>query len=169
MRTSARLVPNRQSCFTSASRVPSTAIGRIGTPASIATRNAPSRNSPSSPVADRVPSGKIITDTRLSRRSRHSCNALAPDFLSPRSSRMSPTSRMPHPSTGILKKSLLLIHFISIGTRQMRRMSTKLSWFATATYGRRGSAGTLPVTENRHIGLSRLTTTPIWRNVRPAR
>jgi hypothetical protein len=52
-------------------RVPCTTSGRIGTPASIAVENAPSLNGPSSPVLERVPSGKIITETFLSSRSRH--------------------------------------------------------------------------------------------------
>ena len=45
------------------------------TPASIASRNAPSLNSFSSPSCERVPSGKIITLTFLSSRSRHAAIA----------------------------------------------------------------------------------------------
>ena len=41
--------------------VPCTATGRIGTPASIASRNAPDLKGRSFALALRVPSGKIIT------------------------------------------------------------------------------------------------------------
>ena len=56
--------------------------------------------------------------------------------------------RIPHPTNGILNISVLLIHFISNGKCEIGRMSTKLTWLATTTYGRRGSLGTLPDTVN---------------------
>ena len=73
--TSASDTPRRQSCLRSAVRVPCTASGRIGAWASMASRNAPSLNSASSPLAERVPSGKTITDTWASSRARHCASA----------------------------------------------------------------------------------------------
>ena len=116
----------------------------IGTPASTARRKAPSLNSCNSPDSERVPSGKMITDTRLSSMTRHCFNAFTALRPELRSSGMSPAIRISHPTSGNLKNSALLSHFISNGRCEMSRMSTKLSWLATTTYGRRGSAGRLP-------------------------
>ena len=62
--------------------MPWSASGRMGTPASIARRNAPSLNGRRSLVGERVPSGKIITDTFRARISRHfvmASTALGPE------------------------------------------------------------------------------------------
>jgi hypothetical protein len=65
---------------------------------------------------------------------------------------MSPAIFIIQPTSGNRKNVALLSHFISIGRCEMSRMSTKLSWLATTTYGRRGSPGTSPVTVKVHSG-----------------
>ena len=72
--------------------MPWTTSGRIGTPASIARRNAPSLNGSRSAVVDRVPSGKIITETRLASASRHRAMASSALGPKPRWIGMSPAS-----------------------------------------------------------------------------
>ena len=67
---------------------------------------------------------------------------------------MSRARRIIQPTSGKRKNSDLLIHFISNGRCEMSKMSTKLSWFATMTYGLRGWAGTVPDTSKCHSGLS---------------
>ena len=113
--TSATDLPSRQSCLRSAVAVPLTASGRMGRPASMARRKAPSLNGSISSVSERVPSGKMMTDTFALRISLHRTIASAADRGFPRSTGTSPARRMSHPSTGILKSSALLSHFISQG------------------------------------------------------
>ena len=118
----------------------------------MASRNAPSLNRPISPVVDRVPSGKIITETLRSSHTLHWFIAvLALDF-SPLVSGTSPARRSSQPTIGILNSSFLVSHFISNGMWAIRRMSTKDSWLATITYGLRGSAGISPVTRSATSG-----------------
>ena len=166
-RTSARVTFIRQSPLFSASRVPTTARGRIGTCASMAMRNAPSLNSPIVPSSVRVPSGKTITLTRLPSRSR--MPFMADTMLSrlPRTSLMSPAMRISQPTIGYLKKSSLESHFISHGRWDSSSMSTKLSWLATTMYGRRGSLTFSPLVRNDHSGLSTWWTTHTLRNSQP--
>ncbi len=104
-------------------RVPATAIGRIGTPVSIARRKAPSLNGSSSPPFDRVPSGKIMTETRFASRSRQAASASTVLERLPRVRRMSPAMLIIHPMTGILKIVSFDSHFISHGRWLMRKMS----------------------------------------------
>ena len=151
----------------SAPRVPATTMGRMGQPVSTARRKAPSWNFCSSPVGERVPSGMIITETPLASRSRHSSSALARLVDSPRCTAMSPAIRIIHPMKGILKMDSLESHFISHGRCEIRKMSAKLSWLATATYGRRGSGMRTPVTRNFQRGFSLVTSTAARRNQRP--
>ena len=113
--------------------MPCTASGRIGYCPSIAILNAPARNLRISPVLERVPSGKIITDTPDSSRSFDAASAAAPEVESPRVSGMSLTSRIIQPMPGIFMISIFDIHFISVGRCEMSRMSTKLSWLETTT------------------------------------
>ena len=131
--TSASDTPSRQSCLRSAVRVPCTASGRTGAWASMASRNAPSLNSASSPLAERVPSGNTIIETWASSRARHCASAAITLSRSPRTSGMSPAIRISQPTAGILKNCALASHFISHGRWEMSRMSTKLSWLATTT------------------------------------
>ena len=49
--------------------------------------------------------------------------------------------------------SIFDIHFISVGRCEMSRMSTKLSWLETTTYGRRMSSGSSPDVRNVHCGV----------------
>src|SRR5262249_61600421 len=64
--------------------------------------------------------------------------------------------------------SVLLTRFSCNGRGEINRMSTKLWWLATTTYGRRGSLGTLPDTLNFQSGLSFWCTTATLRNSSPA-
>jgi len=98
-----------------ASRVPAMAMGRIGTCASTASENAPPLNWSSSSLGERVPSGKIITETRLPSRSRHWVSASAPLSRSPRTTGTSPAMRIIQPITGMLKMVFFESHFISHG------------------------------------------------------
>ena len=71
---------------------------------------------------------------------------------------MSPAMRIIHPTSGILKNVSFDSHFISHGRCEMSRMSTKLWWLATTTYGRRGSGMGAGGAE-RHSGFSVWCTT----------
>ena len=125
--------PKRQSCLGSAVAVPWSASGRIGTPASIASRNAPSLNGRRSDVVDRVPSGKIITDTRCERTSRQRAIASTALGPKPRFTGTSPARCISQPMTGIRNNSALESHFISQGRLLMSRMSANDSWLDTTT------------------------------------
>ena len=81
---------------------------------------------------------------------------------------MSRAQRIIHPTKGILIISILESHFISVGKWEMRIMSTKLSWFATTTYGRRMSSGSSPDVWNVQSGLSALSGMTTLRNTYPA-
>ncbi len=105
----------------------------MGTPASIARRNAPSLNGSSSAVVDRVPSGKNITETRFASAARHRAMASIALGPKPRWIGISPASLSSQPSTGMRNISALDSHFISHGRWLMRRMSTNDSWFDTTT------------------------------------
>ena len=111
--------------FCIAPRVPATTSGRIGTPASTARRNAPSLKGSRSSVRERVPSGKIITDTPLRSRSRHASSASARLLRSVRRTGMSPARYIIHPITGMRKMDSLLSHFISQGRWLIRKMSAR--------------------------------------------
>ncbi|MEJ2502902.1 MAG: hypothetical protein P8177_06235 [Gemmatimonadota bacterium] len=87
---------------------------------------------------------------------------------SPRRTAMSPAMRIIHPMTGIRKIASFESHFISHGRCERRKMSAKDSWFATATYGRRGSSMTTPSVEKRQNGTSFTAATAARRNQRPA-
>jgi hypothetical protein len=80
---------------------------------------------------------------------------------------MSPAILISQPTTGYLKKSSFDNHFISHGRCEIRRMSTKLWWLATTTYGRRGSEIIVPLVLNRQSGLSTWWTTQSLRNRNP--
>ncbi len=163
-RTSATARPIRQSFGRRQSRVPCTAIGRIGCPPSMASLKAPGLNLSRSSVFERRPSGKIITDTLSPRRCAHSWSASTAEFRSSRTSGMSRARRIIHPMNGIFMISFFDNHFISVGRCEMRIMSTKLSWFATTTYGRRMSSGSSPDVRNVHSGLSLLSGITTLRN-----
>src|SRR3954452_14194008 len=126
----------------------------MGVPVSMAKRKAPSLNLRTSPSVLRVPSGKIITLTRLDNRSLHESIAATTDSRLPRISLMSPAMRINQPTSGYLKKSSLESHFISQGNCEINNMSTKLLWLATTMYGRRGSEILTPDVLKRHNGLS---------------
>ena len=83
-------------------RVPRMVTGTMGAPVSHASLNAPSLNSPSSPVLERVPSGKMQTGTPcLSRERQRAIIAvwLRP-VLSPRLSMTWPVRNIDHPMKG---------------------------------------------------------------------
>ena len=122
----------------------------------------------SSPVFERVPSGKIITETFESSRSRDATRADDREPASLRVSGMSRASFIIQPTSGILRISTFDIHFISVGRWEISRMSTKLSWFDTTTYGRRMSSGRSPEVRNFHSGVSLWCTTVSLRNRYPA-
>ena len=77
-RTSALLYPNRQSCLIERVARPDHGERQDRQPVWMARRKAPSLNSCSSPDSDRVPSGKIITETCFLSRSRLSIERCAP-------------------------------------------------------------------------------------------
>ncbi len=132
-RTSAVARPNTGEPLGSAPRVPATASGRIGTPISTARRNAPSLKGSNSEVRERVPSGKIITETPFRSRSRHCSMACIRLDCSPRRTSMSPASRIIHPWKGTRKTASLESHFISHGRCEIRKMSALDSWLETTT------------------------------------
>ena len=84
-------------------------------------------------MGDRVPSGKIITDTRRASDSRHRAMASTALGPKPRLTGMSPASASASPCTGMRNSSALESHFISQGRWLIRRMSANDSWLETTT------------------------------------
>ena len=123
---------------------PAMASGTTSTPASIASRKAPSRNWPSVPSALRVPSGNRMTETPLFRIRRIRSIASRALSRSPRTIGTSPATRSCQPSSGIEKIAFFESHFISHGRRATRKTSVNELWFATKTCGRRGSIASAP-------------------------
>ena len=146
------------------SAVPDTARGTTSTPASIASRNAPSRNSPTEPSGLRVPCGKRRTESLRSSRSRSSSIAFRALSLLPRSTSTSPATRICQPSSGMSKMDFFDSHFISQGSMATRNGSAFEAWFATKTYGRRGSGCTSSMTRKSQNRFSRAATTAMrWK------
>jgi hypothetical protein len=86
----------------------------MGTPVSIARRKAPSLNGSMSAVGERVPSGKIITETRCLRTVRQRWRASTALRPSPRRTGMSP-AEAPEPAQhrNLEELGSLDSHFIS--------------------------------------------------------
>ncbi len=147
--------------------MPSMASGSTGTPASTASRKAPSWKAFTRPSRERVPSAKNITEHRFASTPRARARTRARLSGSLRSTGMSPASFISQPKNGRSKSSFLATHFISHGSRETSGMSALDWWLLTTTYGRRGSVGMPPVTVTVHAGLTRDVWLPIQRNVRP--
>ena len=89
----------------------------------MAKRKAPSLNGSISHERERVPSGKIITETFFLSRSRHCRIASAAESRLPRTSLMSPAICIIQPMNGSLNIVSLLSHFISHGKQLIRNTS----------------------------------------------
>ena len=84
-------------------------------------------------MVERVPSGKIMTDTRRASTSRQRAMRLDGAGPEPRLTGMSPASCIIQPMTGMRNSSALESHFISQGRWLMSRMSANDSWLETTT------------------------------------
>ena len=93
--------------FRIASRAPEIAIGTIGTPARIAITKAPLRNGSSSPVRERVPSGKTKNEPPAFSRATAWPTARVVCSRLPRSIGMKPTRSKPRFRIGSLRSSAL--------------------------------------------------------------
>ena len=93
--------------FRIASRAPEIAIGTTGTPARIAITNAPLRNGSSSPVRERVPSGKTKNEPPAFSRATAVLTARVVCSRLPRSTGMNPTRSKPMLRIGSLRSSAL--------------------------------------------------------------
>ncbi len=128
--------------------VPSTTVGTIGTPDSMAMTKGPFLNGCRSPVSDRVPSGKTIALLRSSRSFRPATlrDSMAADRLS-RSMKTWPAASVARPKTGTLRSSCFATKWYMTGRVVARAKMSYIDWWLAATiWGRSRSMFSRPMT-----------------------